>query len=407
MSSVSRYAITPPLGASSSSVLSYNLVLEALSSDNIVDPNSGNAYYSVGLKISGMRRRAAIRAFNIRTLIDFKEDDILSQADFRTRNLLTKYGSVISTMLALALFITLCSGSTCSAPCNIDSRPSAPEFSSFRCPERYNPLIFLHPDIHGYLSAGNRNSSPVVAPDTPHIAAVCSYWRWVSIQTPLFWASISTPIRAAPETLSLLQLFLQRSQNVPLSLGIMSGEQSFPIHPGILAALIQQTGRWAANFGTSGHTLGSLDFPKSHLSIPLNRLHSKKIFAVWAEPESQSPPSFAPSASNAHLKWKISLSSRSVKYGNFLFVNTNFPNLKRLQVVDCDKWDLASLEAHGERSGCRFNTLVLQNVHIRGPDLLELSVPSTSTEPDAFFDCKTTRSISFSVTNKLLTLFFR
>ncbi|KAJ7655281.1 hypothetical protein DFH06DRAFT_1414080 [Mycena polygramma] len=293
-----------------------------------------------------------------------------------------------------------------------------------RLPDDLLQLIFLHPDIHGYLSAGNRNSGPVVAPDTPHIAAVCSYWRCVLIQTPMFWASISVPIRAGQETLSILQLFLQRSQNVPLSLDIKSGEQSFPMHPGIIDALIQQSGRWLRISVPPGviaealispsriYALESFVFKENIRGVgraritvapELRTLTIERLSQIEDVPElplrqirklyvqTQGPicGQLLPMLPNlTHLTirpnyWEtpnlpnppLSPSVREITIlqdNTVLFVNMNFPNLKRLQVVDCDKWNFSSLEAHRKRSGCQLNTLVLQNVRIRGPDLLEL-----------------------------------
>ncbi|KAJ6574678.1 hypothetical protein B0H19DRAFT_607838 [Mycena capillaripes] len=50
----------------------------------------------------------------------------------------------------------------------------------------------------------------------------------------------------------------------------------------------------------------------------------------------------------------------------------NLPNLKQLQIFNCEKWDSSSVEAHTQRSGCRLTTLSLHNVRIRGSELLQL-----------------------------------
>ncbi|KAJ7160406.1 hypothetical protein C8R46DRAFT_1286215, partial [Mycena filopes] len=47
-----------------------------------------------------------------------------------------------------------------------------------------------------------------------------------------------------------------------------------------------------------------------------------------------------------------------------------FPNLEKLEIVDCFKWNL-SVYSHIQRSGCQL-TLTLQNTRVGGRELLEL-----------------------------------
>lgn len=102
-----------------------------------------------------------------------------------------------------------------------------------RMPTEILPNVFLDSAIHDHLSL--RHRSGVVDRESPDVASVCHRWRSVILGTPAFWASIHPSSTAGPNCLSLLQLFIQRSQNTPLSIRLhveASGRDELRSHRG-------------------------------------------------------------------------------------------------------------------------------------------------------------------------------
>ncbi|KAJ7629242.1 hypothetical protein DFH06DRAFT_722753 [Mycena polygramma] len=126
-----------------------------------------------------------------------------------------------------------------------------------RLPVEVLLLIFVHPDIHDHLYTGsvaspssssnkpNAALAHTVQPHTPHLAAICSHWRFILLSTPTFWARINTSLTTGRRALSLLRLYLSRSRGVPLSLVLRTGG-THALNPRIVRALTRASERWVS-----------------------------------------------------------------------------------------------------------------------------------------------------------------
>ncbi|KAJ7160346.1 hypothetical protein C8R46DRAFT_1286014, partial [Mycena filopes] len=104
--------------------------------------------------------------------------------------------------------------------------------------------ISLHPDIHDHLGIEWDADAAVGEGPTP-IAVVCSHWRALVLDTPAYWASLVIPITGGLGHLSLLRLFLQRSQGSPLSL-VVSARAGRAMNTCIVDTIIREAPRWAS-----------------------------------------------------------------------------------------------------------------------------------------------------------------
>ncbi|KAJ6457147.1 hypothetical protein C8R47DRAFT_1164557 [Mycena vitilis] len=278
---------------------------------------------------------------------------------------------------------------------------------------------------------------------TPHIASVCAHWRAILIHTPVFWAAINASITTPGQhCLSLLRLFLQRSQNTPLSIEIRAWAPD-PINGDVVQALMDESHRWKRLMVPTG-SASSLDFISSIPDGKLPLLESIKFngravavgkivdapmlnsvfFQTIVEiddvahlPHRQIQnlsvelrngevcrPVLAIFSRLTHLTigvvssidWQGLPTPNPTSYvrtltllgrGNAavsaleLFNGMNFPNLERLELIGCSAWDLPSLESHATRSGCQIKTLILDYGLASGPDVLQLlrSLPMLET----------------------------
>ncbi|KAJ7761793.1 hypothetical protein B0H16DRAFT_1688404 [Mycena metata] len=312
------------------------------------------------------------------------------------------------------------------------------EYSSILSKVRQLPdgilqLIFLHSDLHGYLYTGNRDSEVEI--DTWHITSVCSHWRAILLDMPVWWSCISTSITAGPLCLSRLELFLRRSKNAPLSIALWAREDpdqyqtARPPNPEIVQALTREAGRWKYLSTSRDIELASL--PGKHFpsleslaiastdgfgkivyapklrAVSLRNVHraqlgQKPAFALQILQLSanmgsgemcQPLLSLFPNTIHFTISTKYKTPWRGLPDPNpHLSVRTlvflghemraycvlemldvlNLPNLERLELIDCCNWDFRSIDSHMKRSGCALKELSLQSIRIRGPQLLEL-----------------------------------
>ncbi|KAJ7019340.1 hypothetical protein C8F04DRAFT_1147880 [Mycena alexandri] len=295
-------------------------------------------------------------------------------------------------------------------------------------------LIFLHPDIHDHLFTGYTGRSSVVAPETWHIASVCSHWRAILLDMPVWWSCISTSVTGGQVCVSRLQLFLRRSMNAPLSITLIREDQhetTPPPNPEIVQALTREAGRWQHLLMSNGPDLTSLPlggcFPLLESLVLASTdglekiVHAPKLRAVsfrhiyHAQLEAianlptrpilrlsahigsghlcQSLLSLFPDtihltiSTNNKTAWRglpgphphfsvrtlVFLGNEMRVYCVLEMLNVlNLPNLERLELIGCWKWDFPSVDSHMKRSGCTLKELLLQSTRIRGPELLEL-----------------------------------
>ncbi|KAJ7724573.1 hypothetical protein DFH07DRAFT_854724 [Mycena maculata] len=109
-----------------------------------------------------------------------------------------------------------------------------------RLPPEILSSIFVDPSLHTSISRGTfllagRGSDPVTA--------VSFHWRATALSTPHFWAIFSVSLCGTDNVMHLLQLYLNRSKNCALSLEIRV--RGSDVHPGILREILNGCERWA------------------------------------------------------------------------------------------------------------------------------------------------------------------
>ncbi|KAJ7160411.1 hypothetical protein C8R46DRAFT_368385 [Mycena filopes] len=260
-----------------------------------------------------------------------------------------------------------------------------------RLPDDVLGIIFLDPDIYHVLDTGDLGLA--AGTDPLYLTAVCSHWRAVILDMPLWWSSIATSITAGQGCLSRLELFLQRSRDAPLSvyLGIESRGLR-DVNRDIVQAISQEARRWkflsipsgsdldfvagagpfplleTIEFKTSRHDTAQriADAPKLHaISLPyitgsdeIPDVPASQILELSAELRSrdlcQPLLSTFPNTNHLMIRMMVGTTWRAVPgppphhsvrtlvlLGRAfsildVFDVLNLPNLERLELFDCD-----------------------------------------------------------------------
>ncbi|KAJ7022586.1 hypothetical protein C8F04DRAFT_1137765 [Mycena alexandri] len=304
-------------------------------------------------------------------------------------------------------------------------------FSKIRqLPDEILLLILLHPDIHDHLIIGHPSSRlSAVHPTTAHITAVCTYWRSLVLAMPVFFASLNVLVTGSQNNLSLLRLFLLRSQNAPLSI-IVQARPNTRLNPAIVDAIVQQAPRWERlRIAPATHSTDFVSSIPAHLplletiafggtAVALGRIAAPRLQIVGMRSisEMNDIPDLPPNGIrqlSAHLMvglcgklldkfsnvshltitplrysrvnnpltpkphpsvQKLTLLANGETETAFVEVMKalNLPSLEWLQLVDGIRCDSSSLQSHTHRSGCRLKTLLLRNTFISALDFVEL-----------------------------------
>ncbi|KAJ7610060.1 hypothetical protein FB45DRAFT_1121884 [Roridomyces roridus] len=121
--------------------------------------------------------------------------------------------------------------------------------SSLFAPIRRLPLeilsaIVMQPDLHPSVSRGPESATAHFGGrGTSPILAVSYHWRATFLSTPDFWALFGITLPGDARIAHLLEMYLERSQGLPLSIEIRARRPG-TIHPGILQQLIESSDRW-------------------------------------------------------------------------------------------------------------------------------------------------------------------
>ncbi|KAJ7209406.1 hypothetical protein C8J57DRAFT_1733836 [Mycena rebaudengoi] len=291
--------------------------------------------------------------------------------------------------------------------------------------------ILLDPSIHGmfWMSKFKKRQSmyerPIVVPGNPHAAEVSHYWRAVSLASPQFWSSFNITACGrgdrGPDSLRLLSLYLQRSQDAPLSFQLDYVDT--PVLP-LLARLMQDAERWkhvelqpsvmphiAAVHGrlhiletlvVSRHsntgeylstafggapqlrtlsvwsinnptlpgssirnlTVGNLDSASWQIVCSLQTL---ECLAIQLESEYSLPHPERPPAPHHNIS-AIHLSSSSTN----IFHHLNTKSTSLLEISGIRDWIHPPIQLFLQRSGCVLHELVLTDSRIPVPELVSL-----------------------------------
>ncbi|KAJ7689333.1 hypothetical protein B0H17DRAFT_1180320, partial [Mycena rosella] len=141
--------------------------------------------------------------------------------------------------------------------------------------------IFLDPQIHGIVHIDQYVRSSVVDEcNTDILAPVSHYWRCVALATPRLWSSFFIRSYRGPQVLQLLQLFLERSKNAPLSIVLKLGLPNEEI----VGELVKHAERWI-KFTVDSMSWSGINSPYLALLAPVcGRLQRLEELSLDFEP---------------------------------------------------------------------------------------------------------------------------